>query len=207
MNSIAFDDYYEDLQISPNADLETIERVYRLLAKRYHPDNKRTGNLDKFDIINNAHRTLITPEKRAKYDVTYDEKKNNQWQAISGISSSAGYDEDIHSRRCLLSILYIKCRENPSDPGIGLWNLEKMLGWQENIMQFHFWYLREKGYLKRDENGQLTITVTGVDKIEEDGVVMGKDMLLPESTEENQNLKLIENSTIKNQTTDRSNNK
>ncbi|MCK5350483.1 MAG: DnaJ domain-containing protein, partial [Desulfobacula sp.] len=48
MNGIAFDDYYEDLQISPNADLETIERIYRLLAKRYHPDNKRTGNIDKF---------------------------------------------------------------------------------------------------------------------------------------------------------------
>ena len=30
----SFLDLYEILQISPNADIETIERVYRLLAKR-----------------------------------------------------------------------------------------------------------------------------------------------------------------------------
>lgn len=191
MNSIAFDDYYEDLQISPNADLETIERIYRLLAKRYHPDNKKTGNLDKFNIINKAHQVLSTPEKRAAYDVVYEEKKNHQWQAISQISSSEGYEEDLHSRRCLLSILYIKCRENPSAPGIGLWHLEKMLGWPENVMEFHFWYLKEKEYIRRDENGQLAITVTGVDKIEQDGLVLGKDRLLPESTEEAHRLKLI----------------
>jgi len=34
MNENSFIDYYEDLQVSSNADIETIERVYRLLAKR-----------------------------------------------------------------------------------------------------------------------------------------------------------------------------
>jgi curved DNA-binding protein CbpA len=42
----AFTDCYENLQISPNADMEMIERVFRLLAKRYHPDNKQTGNAE-----------------------------------------------------------------------------------------------------------------------------------------------------------------
>jgi curved DNA-binding protein len=46
-----FEDFYEDLQVSPNADQETIERVYRLLAKRYHPDNSGTGGVEKFDVI------------------------------------------------------------------------------------------------------------------------------------------------------------
>jgi curved DNA-binding protein len=32
-------DYYEFLQISPNADVDTIHRVYRFLAARFHPDN------------------------------------------------------------------------------------------------------------------------------------------------------------------------
>ena len=41
-------DYYELLQISPNAEPETIHRVYRLLAQRYHPDNRETGNAQKF---------------------------------------------------------------------------------------------------------------------------------------------------------------
>jgi curved DNA-binding protein len=34
-------DYYEFLQISPNADAETIHRVYRFLAARLHPDNTK----------------------------------------------------------------------------------------------------------------------------------------------------------------------
>ena len=188
MNNIAFDDYYEDLQISPNADLETIGRVYRLLAKRYHPDNKETGNLVKFETINAAHHVLSTPEKRASYDVTYEEKKPHQWQAISEVSSPNKYDEDIHSRRCLLSILYIKCRENSSDSGIGLWRLEKMLGWPENLIKFHFWYLKEKGHIKRNEGGELEITASGVDMVEQDGLVLGKGLLLSESTEENHRL-------------------
>ena len=37
-------EYYELLQISPNAEAETVHRVYRLLAARYHPDNPHTGN-------------------------------------------------------------------------------------------------------------------------------------------------------------------
>ena len=37
-------DYYEFLQISPNAEPETIHRVYRFLAGRYHPDNPDTGD-------------------------------------------------------------------------------------------------------------------------------------------------------------------
>ena len=37
-------DYYEFLQISPNADQDTIHRVYRFLAARFHPDNPDSGD-------------------------------------------------------------------------------------------------------------------------------------------------------------------
>ena len=37
-------DYYDVLQVSPSAEPDTIHRVYRLLAQRFHPDNKETGN-------------------------------------------------------------------------------------------------------------------------------------------------------------------
>ncbi|MGK2960923.1 MAG: DnaJ domain-containing protein, partial [Gemmatimonadaceae bacterium] len=41
-------DYYEILQVSPRADTETIARVFRHLANRYHPDNKDSGNSEMF---------------------------------------------------------------------------------------------------------------------------------------------------------------
>ena len=70
-----FCDYYEALQLSPNADNETIDRVFRILAKRLHPDNKDTGNTEKFTVINEAYRHLSDPEKRAAYDVHYEEDR------------------------------------------------------------------------------------------------------------------------------------
>src|SRR5579872_2360042 len=37
-------DYYEVLQVNQKADPETIHRVFRLMAQRFHPDNAETGN-------------------------------------------------------------------------------------------------------------------------------------------------------------------
>ncbi len=191
MDNIAFEDYYEDLQVSYNADSETIERVYRLLAKRYHPDNSQTGNVDKFNIITKAYKILLDFEQRAAYDATYEEKKIHQWRAIAAAKPAGNYEDDEYNRRCLLSILYIKCRENPLESGIGLWCLEQMLGWPQNLIEFHFWYLKEKDYIKLNDNSQLTITVNGVDRIEKDGLILIKDKLLTESTETDQEIRLI----------------
>src|SRR6185437_4287022 len=60
-----FVDHYETLQISPNADAETIRRVYRLQAQRFHPDNLETGNAEMFRRISEAYEILIDPERRA----------------------------------------------------------------------------------------------------------------------------------------------
>ena len=47
-------DYYEVLQISPNADADTVQRVFRMLAQRFHPDNTETGNADRFRSLHEA---------------------------------------------------------------------------------------------------------------------------------------------------------
>ena len=64
-------DCYEAMQLSPHADAETISRVYRLLAARYHPDNRETGNSQKFLRLSGAYQILSDPEKRARYDAGY----------------------------------------------------------------------------------------------------------------------------------------
>jgi DnaJ-class molecular chaperone len=42
MSDRDFVDFYEVLQVSASAEPETIHRVYRLLAQRWHPDNRET---------------------------------------------------------------------------------------------------------------------------------------------------------------------
>ena len=45
-------------QATTNATNETIERVYRLLAKRYHPDNQSSGDAQKFAEVHKAFEIL-----------------------------------------------------------------------------------------------------------------------------------------------------
>ena len=45
MEALMSTDYYEILEVSPNANSETIERIFRYLAMRYHPDNRDTGDI------------------------------------------------------------------------------------------------------------------------------------------------------------------
>ena len=51
-------DYYEILQVSANAEPDTIHRIYRLLAQRFHPDNQESGNSDRFHQIHEAYTVL-----------------------------------------------------------------------------------------------------------------------------------------------------
>jgi curved DNA-binding protein CbpA len=190
-----FVDYYEDLQVSPNADLETIERIYRLFAKRYHPDNLNTGNVEKFNIITEAYRLLSDPEKRAAYDAKYEDKKIQQYMSVSNISPSEGFETDQNIRHQILSILYIERRREPFESGVGLWRLEKLLSWPEKILDFHTWYLKEKGWIQLTETGGYSITASGVDVVEKNDLILGQDRLLPDpgETSENSNAPKNEN--------------
>src|SRR6266704_4138882 len=70
-----FVDFYELLQISPNAEAETIQRVYKMLAQRYHPDNPETGELGRFLLLNQAYEELSDPEKRTAYNALYEDNR------------------------------------------------------------------------------------------------------------------------------------
>lgn len=66
MEASKFVDYYELMQISPNAEHDTIVRVYRILAARLHPDNSQTGDPEKFQLLAKAYHTLSDPQRRAE---------------------------------------------------------------------------------------------------------------------------------------------
>ena len=71
-------------------------------------------------------------------------------------------DTDLQSK--LLLLLYVKCRQNVRDPGVDNLELERLTRCPAEHLEFHLWYLREKGWIKRTESGRLAITVEGVDR-------------------------------------------
>jgi curved DNA-binding protein CbpA len=164
MEASPFTDYYEILQLSPNANSETMERIFRYFAQRYHPDNQNTGDPARFSEIMQAHDTLKDPVKRAQYDIQHKNHSQFRWKLAEEASDSKGIERDVDIQDKLLSILYVKRRQNIRDPGIGNADLQRLSGCPSEHLEFHLWYLKEKGWIGRLEDGTLAITVEGVDR-------------------------------------------
>src|SRR5256885_10819426 len=77
-------DHYETMQINANAEPETVHRVYRLLAQRFHPDNKDTGNAERFRTLTEAYEVLSDPERRGPYDTLHHHVLRERPKRIDG---------------------------------------------------------------------------------------------------------------------------
>ena len=179
---MGFVDYYEILEISPNANSDTIERVFRYLAQRYHPDNQETGDRARFDLILEAHNTLRDTVKRVRYDMDYKEHVGARTQLSEEAGDSEGIDRDADIQTKLLSLFYVKRRKNIREPGMGDGELAVLLDCPVEHIEFHLWYLREKGWISRLEDGMLAITAEGVDRASSENHIMVAKKLLTDQS-------------------------
>jgi len=158
--------YYEFLQISPNAEYETIHRVYKFLAARYHPDNSDTGDVDKFSLLKQAYDVLSNPERRAKYDASY----NNNVPEPAPLSNSIDFmdqlDGELNRRLAVLALLYQRRRTNYARAEVSLAEIELSMGFPRDYLEFTIWYLSRKGYISKGDNAACELSAEGVDFVE-----------------------------------------
>ncbi len=171
--------YYEILQVSPSADQEIIERTFRLLAKRYHPDNKHTGDDSSFRILAEAYRVLSDPAKRAAYDGNHQATDAHRTNTQFNPSESRDPEVEKKINQAILFIFYAARKRDAMRPGVGVIELEKLMGLPEKELEFHIWYIKEKGWIQRLETGEYAITAKGVDTIIENNLKLRDDRLLP----------------------------
>jgi hypothetical protein len=160
-------DYYEFLEISPQATQETIHRVYRFLAARYHPDHSATGNLEKFTQLTAAYKILSDTKQRAEYNA---QRALCPTAVQSPLSSTVDFmdqvEGDLNRRLAVLAILYYRRRMYPDTPEVSLPEIENRMGFPRDYLNFTTWYLTKKKYITRADNAEFTLTVDGVDFIE-----------------------------------------
>ena len=161
-------DHYEVLQISKYADGDTIQRVFRLMARRFHPDNPNTGNEARFRQIHEAYLVLSDPEKRASYDARHETLRQERWRFVqTGPPSDNDFALEQHVRSVVLEILYSRRRTEPEHTGMSHLELSQLLGRPREHMEFTIWYLIHKGLVQRGDQSSLNITVDGVDFLEQ----------------------------------------
>ena len=167
MASTQVDDYYEVLQVSDVAEPETINRVYRMLAQRYHPDNQDTGNEARFRAITEAYQVLSNPEKRAQYDATNQKRRKDRWRLVAaGAETENDFEMEQVVRLTVLEALYTKRRVDPENPGIFLVELERMIGRPREHLEFTLWFLNQKRLISTDD-ARMYLTADGAEYLEE----------------------------------------
>src|ERR1051325_10366708 len=160
-------DYYEVLQVSDTAEPETINRVYRIFAQRYHPDNKETGDEARFREITEAYHILSNPEKRAQYDATNQKRRRDRWRVVAeGPASENNFEMEQAVRLTVLEVLYTQRRVQPAQPGIYLRELERMIGRPREHLEFTLWFLTQKKLINTDDS-RIYITADGAEFLEE----------------------------------------
>ena len=159
--------FYEILQISPRADLDTIHRVYRIMAARFHPDNPVSGDHERFLKLCEAYDVLSRPERRMQYDTALRAQESRPIPIFETRVFVDGLEGELNRRFGILALLYQRRRLNQSSLGISTLDLETWMALPREHLEFTLWYLRNKGYVQiLEENSDYAVTTAGVDYVE-----------------------------------------
>lgn len=91
-------DYYELLQIPPNANADEVKKAYRKLAFKYHPDTNTDNEFaaQHFQDLQEAYAIISNPTQRKKYDT-------ERW--LAGMSNRATEQEHITPQWMLKEVI------------------------------------------------------------------------------------------------------
>ncbi|MGE3878874.1 MAG: DnaJ C-terminal domain-containing protein [Planctomycetota bacterium] len=86
--SLRYRDYYETLGVARDATPEQIQKAFRDLARKFHPDvNKDPAAADRFKEVNEAYEVLKDPEKRKRFD-----QLGSAWQSGQEFTPPPGFE-------------------------------------------------------------------------------------------------------------------
>jgi curved DNA-binding protein CbpA len=150
-------DHHELLRAGMAGDTERMDRVYRTLAFRYHPDNGDSGDAEIFLRISETYRILSSSKPRPEREIA--KQDGTDWQAaLSGLKGK---------RAAVLGLLCQRRIADYRNAFVSPSELETVTGIPPDELGFVLWYLREKGAVTgSDSSPDYSISARGVDILE-----------------------------------------
>lgn len=95
-------DYYKILEVNENASKEIIEKTYKILIKKYHPDVHEENEKNKMDMkikeINEAYKVLSNDFLREQYDNEWNKERAEYFRKKYGNNIKSNESEVIDKK-------------------------------------------------------------------------------------------------------------
>lgn len=79
-------DHYRTLQVTREAEPEVIERAYKALSRKYHPDRRQASEhawaTRRMQQLNEAYAVLKDPARRRRYDASLLPEATGAWDVF-----------------------------------------------------------------------------------------------------------------------------
>jgi hypothetical protein len=150
-------DHHELLRAGVAGDADRLERIYRALAFRYHPDNRDSGDSEIFLRITETYRILSVSQPSPELEVA--RPRSLDWQTgIRGLKDK---------RAAVLGLLCQRRMGDYRNAFVSASEIESFTGMAPDEVGFILWYLREKGAVTVCDNSpDFSISAAGVDLLE-----------------------------------------
>jgi curved DNA-binding protein CbpA len=136
------------------------------MAARFHPDNPKTGDVEKFLLLKKAYEVLSDPDQRREYDTRRQKQEAEPLPVFELKDFVTGIEAEANRRLGVLSLLYNQRRQDPDHPAVSLLLLEQRMAFPREYLNFTMWYLRAKGLVTAADNADYVITASGTDFVE-----------------------------------------
>lgn len=137
--------YYKILEVDKDASPEVIEKAYKALVKKYHPDlqesNMRQNAEERIKLINEAYEVLSNPISKAKYDETLSKTELSEEDFNRLSKENKNLHDEINNLKYHSNVNYNNTQQN-SYQQVDLQNeYEKQLKYENELQQ-----ARQKAY-------------------------------------------------------------
>ena len=129
-------------------------------------------------VVNEVVRELLGDDPGRPNPCREGPEKRNISRVDNG---NDNFEADRHLVEGILLLLYASRRQDLGGGGLGVMHIEQEFGCPAAHLEFHLWYLREKGWIQRLESGLFAITVAGVDKVIERDNTPRQDRPVPKT--------------------------